>query len=303
MNSLSTDCATIRGNGGGGASFDGGFAADAGTMHAANRNGVKRRIVCCVRENNVKKKLKEGGVSIGSWLAFESPLSAEVMAAAGFEWLMVDTEHGPITGGAAINLINACRASDCVPFMRVIWNESSLIQQALDMGAFGVLVPVVNSRKQAEAAVGDAKYPPLGNRSRGGIRAPIAFSTDMGTYGPRANEETMLMVQIETPEALEAADEIAAVEGVDLLFVGPNDLALTMNEWPLIWSKMSPRYKEAIARIPQIAKKHGKHAGIQIMEADFANDCVAMGYTLIGYSGDSGMLLRAAKAARADVKA
>jgi 4-hydroxy-2-oxoheptanedioate aldolase len=272
-------------------------------MHAANRNGVKRRIDCRVRENKVKKKLQAGGVSIGSWLAFESPLSAEIMAAAGFEWLMIDTEHGPITGSAAIHLINACRAADCVPFLRVVWNESSLIQQALDMGAFGVLVPVVNSRKQAEAAARDAKYPPLGNRSQGGSRAPIAFGTDMRTYGPRANEETMLMVQIEHPEAVAALDEIAAVDGVDLLFVGPNDLALTSGEWPLVWSKMSKKYKDAIARVPEIAKKHGKHAGIQIHEADFANDCVAMGYTLVGYSGDSGMLLRAAKSARAEVKA
>jgi 4-hydroxy-2-oxoheptanedioate aldolase len=225
------------------------------------------------------------------------------MAAAGFEWLMVDTEHGPIAGSAVINLINACRAAGCVPFVRVTWNESSLIQMALDMGAYGVLVPVVNTRKQAEAAVGDAKYPPLGNRSCGGIRAPIAFGTEMGEYRPRANEETLLMVQIETPEAVENADKIAGTDGVDLLFVGPNDLGLTMGEWPLVWSKMSAKYKEAIASIPRVAKKHGKHAGIQIHDAAFANDCIAMGYTLIGYSGDSGMLMRAAKGARAEVKA
>lgn len=256
-----------------------------------------------MRENNVKNKLKAGGVSVGSWLAFESPLSAEIMASAGFDWLMVDTEHGPIAGNAVINLINACRAAQCVPFVRVIWNESSLIQQALDMGAHGVLVPVVNTRKQAEAAVQDAKYPPLGGRSCGGIRAPIAFGTDMATYRPRANDETLLMVQIETPEAAQNADDIASVEGVDVLFVGPNDLALTMNEWPLNWSKMSSAYKETIASIPRIAKQHGKHAGIQIFDPGFANDCVSMGYTFIGYSGDTGMLARAAKLARGEVKA
>jgi 4-hydroxy-2-oxoheptanedioate aldolase len=113
----------------------------------------------------------------------------------------------------------------------------------------------------------------------------------------------MLTVQIETPEAVANADAIAATDGVDLLFVGPNDLGLTMGEWPLVWSKMSAKYKEAIARIPQVAKKHGKYAGIQIHDAAFANDCVAMGYTLVGYSGDSGMLMRAAKGARAEVKA
>jgi len=243
-------------------------------------------------------------VSVGSWLAFESPLSAEIMASAGFDWLMVDTEHGPITGNAVINLINACRAAQCAPFVRVVWNESSLIQQALDMGAYGVLVPVVNTREQAEAAVRDAKYPPLGRRSCGGIRAPVAFGTDMVSYRPRANDETLLMVQIETPEAARAADEIASVEGVDVLFVGPNDLAITMNEqWPFAWSKSSAAYKETIANVPRIAKKHGKHAGIQIHDAAFANDCVAMGYTFIGYSGDSGMLSRAAKLARSEVKA
>ncbi len=256
-----------------------------------------------MRENTVRKKLKAGGVSVGSWLAFESPLSAEIMAAAGFEWLMVDTEHGPIAGSAVINLINAVRAAGCTPFVRVTWNESSLIQKVLDMGAYGTLVPVVNTKDQAKAAVADAKYPPLGNRSCGGIRAPIAFGSEMPEYRPRANEETMLMVQIETPEAVKNADSIAATEGVDLLFVGPNDLALTMGEPALVWSKMSQQYKEAIALIPQIAKKHGKYAGIQIHDAAFANDCVAMGYTLVGYSGDSGMLLRAAKGARAEVKA
>ena len=225
------------------------------------------------------------------------------MAAAGFDWLMVDTEHGPITGNAVINLITACRAAGVVPFVRVTWNESSLIQQALDMGAYGALVPVVNTRKEAKAAVADAKYPPLGNRSCGGIRAPIAFGTDMTQYKPRANDETMLMVQIETPESVENADDIAGVDGVDLLFVGPNDLALTMGEWPMNWAKMSDKYKDAIARIPKVAKKHGKHAGIQIHDAAFANDCVALGYQLVGYSGDSGMLAKAAKGARAEVNA
>ena len=256
-----------------------------------------------MKENSVKNKLRAGGVSVGSWLGFESPFSAEIMAGGGFDWLMIDTEHGPITGSATIGLINACRAAGVVPFLRVVWNESSLIQQALDMGAFGVLVPVVNTRAQAEAAAADAKYPPIGNRSCGGSRAPVAFGTDMGTYMPRANDETMLMVQVETLESVEAADQIAAVKGVDMLFVGPNDLSLSMGEWPLSWAKAGAKYKEAIARVPQVAKKHGKHAGIQVHDPAFANDCIGMGYSFIGYSGDSGMLAKAAKAARAEIRA
>ena len=104
-------------------------------------------------------------------------------------------------------------------------------------------------------------------------------------------------------EAVKAADAIAATPGVDVLFVGPNDLSLNMGEWPLNWAKASASYKEAIASIPKTAQKHGKHAGIQIHDAAFANDCVAMGYQVIGYSGDSGMLMKAAKAARGEVRA
>lgn len=256
-----------------------------------------------MRENKVRKKIKAGGVTIGSWLSFESSLSAEVMAMAGFDWLMVDTEHGPVSPQVAIQLLTAVRTTDAVPFLRVIWNESSLIQAGLDMGAYGILVPVVNTAAEARKAVQDAKYPPLGNRSRGGIRGPVSFGTDMSEYGPRANEETLLMVQIETVEAVEAAEEIAKVEGVDALFVGPNDLALSYDEWPLKWPNMSQRYKDAIASIPRAAKKHGKVAGIQVMDPVFANDSVALGYQLVGYSGDTGFLVKAAKAARAEVKA
>jgi len=247
--------------------------------------------------------MRGGGTSVGSWVGIESPLSTEIMAGAGFEWLMIDGEHGPITGNAVINLINATRAAGAIPFVRVIWNEPALIQQALDFGAYGVLVPMVNSRADALAAAADAKYPPIGQRSRGGFRAPVVFGTEMATYGPRANEETLLMVQLETVEAVDAAEEIAAVNGVDVLFVGPQDLALSMGEWPLNWASASERYKQAIERIPQIAKKHGKFAGILTYEPKFAADCLAFGYQFFGYSADMALLQKAARAARAEVKA
>jgi 4-hydroxy-2-oxoheptanedioate aldolase len=256
-----------------------------------------------MKENAVVKKLRAGGTSIGSWLSFESALSAEIMANAGFDWLMVDCEHGPIAGQATIHLINAVRAAGAVPFVRVVWNEPALIQQALDMGAYGVLVPMVNSVAEAQAAASDGKYPPLGRRSRGGNRAPVAFGTDMTTYAPRANDETLLMIQIETMEAVEAADAMVQIDGIDLLFVGPNDLSLSMNEWPLNWANASARYKEAIARIPKVAKAHGKFAGIQVHDASFANDCIALGYAFVAYSADSGMLVKAAKAARGEIRA
>ena len=189
-------------------------------------------------------------------------------------------------------MLLAARAAQATPFLRVIWNESSLIQQALDLGAYGVLIPVIDTRAQAEAAVQDGKYPPVGQRSCGGMRGPIAFATDMGVYRPRANDETLLMVQVETKESAAAADQIAAVEGIDLLFVGPNDLAISFDEWPLNWAKASPAYKEAIASIPRVAKKHGKYAGIQVYDPAFAADAIALGYQMIGFGGDSSYLRR-----------
>jgi 2-keto-3-deoxy-L-rhamnonate aldolase RhmA len=256
-----------------------------------------------MRENAILQKMRAGGTSVGSWVGLDSSLSAEILALAGFEWLMIDGEHGPITGEAVIHLITATRAAGAAPFFRVIWNEPALIQQALDFGVHGILVPMVNSVEDARAAAADAKYPPLGRRSRGGNRAPVAFGTDMGTYGPRANDETMLMVQIETVEALEAADGIASVDGVDLLFTGPGDLALAMGEWPLNWAKASQRYKEALASIPRIAKKHGKFAGVLAYEPAFAKDCLSFGYQFVGYHADTALLLKAARAARAEVDA
>jgi 4-hydroxy-2-oxoheptanedioate aldolase len=256
-----------------------------------------------MRENAVLKKMRAGGASVGSWVGLDSSLSAEILASAGFEWLMIDGEHGPITGESVIHLITATRAAGAIPFFRVIWNDSALIQQALDFGAYGVLIPVVNSANDAREAAADAKYPPRGRRSLGGSRAPIAFGTDMATYGPRANDETMLMVQIETVEAVENADAIAAVDGVDLLFVGPGDLSLAMGEWPLNWGKASARYKEALASIPRIAKKHGKFAGVLAYDPAFAKDCLSFGYQFVGYYADTALLLKAARAARGEVEA
>src|ERR1700693_181927 len=138
-----------------------------------------------MRENAVLKKMRAGGTSVGSWGGLDSSLSAEIRAMAGFEWLMIDGEHGPITGESVIHLLTATRAAGATPFFRVIWNDSALIQQALDFGTHGVLVPVVNSAEDAREEGADAEHPPLGARSLGGNRAPEAFGHDQNTHGTR----------------------------------------------------------------------------------------------------------------------
>jgi 2-keto-3-deoxy-L-rhamnonate aldolase RhmA len=249
-----------------------------------------------MRRNRPKDLLRDGAVAIGTWLLLESDLAAELVTSAGFDWAIVDMEHGPVSADGAQRLITAIRTTRAAPLVRVTWNESSLIQAAFDMGAYGVLVPYVNSRREAERAVRDGRYPPLGARSRGGLRAPLAFETDAVTYGRAANDATLLMVQIETATALGALEEIAAVDGIDVLFVGPGDLAESMGVWPPNMREMPPAYAAAIERVPRVARAHGKHAGILVYDVEVAKRCVDLGYTFVGIGSDATMLQGAAAA-------
>jgi 4-hydroxy-2-oxoheptanedioate aldolase len=247
-----------------------------------------------MRTNRAKRLLQDGAVAVGTWLMLESDLSARLLGAAGFDWVIIDTEHGPVSPGAAQQLVTALLATKAAPLVRVTWNESSLIQAALDMGAFGVLVPFVNTRAEALRAVGDARYPPLGSRSRGGLRAPLAFETDPVTYGRGANDATLLAVQIETAEALANLGGIASVDGIDVLFVGPGDLAESMGYWPPRMDDMPPAYSEALARVPRVAREHHKHAGILVYDVGVALRCIEWGYTFVGIGSDATMLEGAA---------
>ncbi len=238
--------------------------------------------------------LRDGAATIGTWLMLESDLAAGAVAAAGFDWAMIDMEHGPVSPEGAQRLIGALLSTRVAPIVRVTWNESSLIQAALDMGAYGVLVPFVDSRDDALRAVHDARYPPLGGRSRGGLRAPLAFATDAVTYGRAANDAILVAVQIETVRALDALEEIAAVDGLDVLFVGPGDLAESMGCWPPRMDDMMPAYADALARVPAVAKAHGKHAGILVYDVEVAHRCLRQGYTFVGVGSDATMLAGAA---------
>ncbi len=255
-----------------------------------------------MRENRVKRLLREGAVTVGSWVALDGMLPAEIMAACGFDWLVIDMEHGPVSMGAAQGAMAAIRTTGTVPLVRVGWNRTELIHQALDIGAYGIVVPMVNTVEEARQAVKDARYPPLGDRSRGGARAPLAFGADAVTYGRRADDELLLVVQIETAAAVAAAAEMAALEGIDGLFVGPNDLSSSLGVWPPVWDEQPAALAEAIARIPVVARAHGKSAGIMVPNAEIANRCIALGYDFVALTSDAALLERAARVERAAVR-
>lgn len=251
-----------------------------------------------MRENPLKRKLAAGETVLGAWLSIGDPLAAQCVATAGWDWLLVDMEHGPIPLEAAANLVTAVRGAGVVPMVRPAWNESSQIQRVLDLGAFGIVVPVINDAADARSLVRDARFPPLGERSRGGVRANFAFETDGNTYSERANDEVLVLAQIETEEACANGAAIAAVEGIDGLFVGPNDLAFSAGKrWPDVWERDAD-YMERIDAIPRITAAAGKSAGILARDGAMAAQMIARGYRFVGVGNDVNYLMAAAKRER-----
>jgi 4-hydroxy-2-oxoheptanedioate aldolase len=237
-----------------------------------------------------------GDVLLGGWCMIGDMLPAEILGHAGYDWLVVDMEHGPITLETMQAMVMAIRTTPATAIVRVPWTGSALIQPVLDSGPYGIVVPMVNTPADAQAVVRDARFLPLGERSRGGVRSALAFGTDPATYFARGNEETIVMVQIETAEAVRNADAIAAIEGIDCLFVGPSDLASTYGElYPQAWESLGGPYGDAIRSVPQIASRHGKVAGILAYSADMGQRCVEMGYTVVGISVDTSLLAAAAQ--------
>jgi 2-keto-3-deoxy-L-rhamnonate aldolase RhmA len=192
--------------------------------HPHSRRGVKDHMA-----NRLKEILQKGKPAIGTWLGCSDPYFVEMMADLGFDWLLIDMEHIPISQEGLRTMLMACKGSESTILVRVSLNSRNYIQASLDLGAQGIMVPMVNSGADAERAVEFARYPPLGRRGLGPVRAGRYGKNDAG-YRKTANEENLLFVQIETPEAVHNVEEILNVKGIDGLFIGNGDLANFMND-------------------------------------------------------------------------
>src|ERR1700730_5947422 len=181
-----------------------------------------------MRPNPVKRALKEGKPSVGTWLSLGSITAARFMARAGFAWLTTDIEHSLVDWEPAPHMSPAIADAGCTALARVPSNRHDHIKRVLDNGAHGIVVPMVNSREEAEAAVAAALYPPTGNRSVGGSLHALNFDTTGPDYFAHANEQILIVLQCEHIKAVEEADAIFSVPGIDAIFVGPNDLAASM---------------------------------------------------------------------------
>ncbi len=207
-------------------------------------------------KNLLKEKLAKGQNVIGTFNGFSDPYATEILSRMGFDWILIDGEHSPLGIETMQGMMQAMNGSGCTPLVRPQWNDMVIIKRVLDIGAQGVLVPWVNTKEEAEYAVQACKYPPQGLRGCGPRRAALGDPE----YVKTANEETMVIVQIETAKAVNNVDDILSVKGVDGVYIGPFDLAMSFFGGPPQWD--NPKYTGAFDKVVAAAKKHGKHAGM-----------------------------------------
>lgn len=251
-----------------------------------------------MKKNHAREKLKRGEAAIGTWLILPNVMSTQLMARAGFDWLTVELEHSPTNWETASQMFGAIAGAGGVPLCRVPWNTGENIKRALDTGAWGVVVPMVNSRAEAEAVVAAARYQPIGRRTIGGQLHAANFDTDAGTYYSRANDEILVVVMAEHIDAIEHADEILSVPGIDVVFIGPNDLHNSMGRAPAFDSD-DRQFNEAIDHILKAARKHGVAPGIHVLNAEAARRRRDQGFQFIAITSEAGLMLaQAADAAK-----
>ncbi len=253
-----------------------------------------------MRENKLHTIWRQGGAAINGWLQIPSAFSAEVMAHQGWDSLTVDLQHGVLDYQAAVTLMQAISTTEVVPLARVPWNDPAIIMKILDAGAYGVICPLVNTAADAEAFVGACRYPPRGYRSSGPIRGLLYGGAD---YLEHADETIVTLAQIETAEALENLDQILATRGLDAVYIGPNDLGLSLGLGPGGMDSDWPALVEAIDAVLAAARTHGVRAGIHTNSPQYAIRMLDKGFQFVTIASDSRLLTAAASRAVAEVRA
>lgn len=232
-------------------------------------------------------------VTLGGWCSIPSAFSAELMGRCGFDWVCIDTQHGLIGYDQMTLMLQALAITRTPALVRVPWNQPDHIMKALDAGAEGIIVPMVSTAADAEAAVAAAKYPPEGTRSWGPIRAAL----DVPSYSPRAgNRRTVLTVMIETPGGVVNIDEILSVPGVDAVYIGPSDLALGHGMTPTL-DVTDPRHRQLIETILEACRRHRVVPGIHCDRLDTVRRWWDLGFEMCTLASDAALMRTAATTA------
>lgn len=246
-----------------------------------------------MRTNRVRQKLLAHEPTLGCFMGLGSPNVAELLAHAGFDWLVIETEHNGLDAAEVQQMLMAFNGTETIPLVRVPSANPVYIQRALDMGALGVVVPMVKSAAEAEAIVRATRYPPAGKRSFGALRASH-YTFDNEDYFQRANDNILVVLILETAEAVANMETIAAVPGVDALFFGPFDLCLSLGLDP--FQQPFNEVEEIYSRALTIGQRHGIAIGMGVSNVEQLHQRRQEGYTLLSYGTDYHLLVEAAQA-------
>jgi len=243
-------------------------------------------------KNSLKSRLRSSrDPCFGTWISSSSLVCLDAIKGMGFEWFMIDTEHSHVNPETLAAMVSLLGDNGPTPLVRVGNIDQYLVKQALDSGAHGILVPLVSTEAQAKAAVSFAKYPPDGVRGAAAA-ASSRYGTELSSYLRSANAETLVGVQIETKESLDHLEAIAGVDGVDLLFVVPQDLTLSLG---LLDDRKNPRVREAMRTVVAACERHGKIPGTLVIDPEEKRAAVELGFRFISLASDVRFLIDGAK--------
>jgi 4-hydroxy-2-oxoheptanedioate aldolase len=252
-----------------------------------------------VRPNKIKQMWREGRWATMGWLSVSHGFTAEVMARQGFDSLVVDMQHGTTDMNDVWPMLQAISQTDTVPVVRVPWNDPPTIMKALDLGAYCIIVPLINTGEDAAKAVAACRYPPVGIRSSGPVRAVHYGGAD---YLAKANDEIVVMAMIETKEGLANLDAICKTPGLDAVYIGPSDLAfaLGMNPRP---DNPDPVHMATCDKIRDAAHKHGIKAVMHCASGAFAAGAIKRGFDMVMVTSDLASMILGVRRHLDDLKA
>ena len=247
-----------------------------------------------MKTNPVKQKLQRGEPSFGTWLSLGDLYATRVLARLGFDWLTLDIEHSAIDWSRATTIFAAVADAGCVPLARVPEGSHHYIKRVLDAGAWGIVVPMVDTVEQARTAIAAAKYPPVGNRSVGGGMHSMNFGATAGDYYAGANDEILVVLQTESPQGVENAEAIYSLPGCDAIFIGPNDLRFQMRAADGTFP--TPEQHEAtIQRVIEVGKQVGTPTGIHAMDVPSALERAEQGMQFLAIGSDLRLMTQQAQ--------
>lgn len=238
-----------------------------------------------MRENPLKALWASGRSATNVWAGIPSAYATEIIAHQGWDSITVDTQHGVVDQAAMVAMLTAINTTPATPLVRVGWNSPAEIMRAADAGALGVICPTVNNRHECEQFVGALRYPPAGYRSMGPNRARFIAAD----YTERANSLVLAIAQIETAQGLENVEDIAKTPGLDMLYIGPSDLGISIGREGRM-DQTDPVVVKAIDRILEVAKQNNLRAGIFCVSPSYSKSMLNKGFDLVTVASDAGFL-------------